>query len=100
MLETFIDHQEIKTTAIGQRTKAEIYQRNDFQKRAAAANQTALELAAEDEELRRYCLEYQEFDSINFFLKSSIVQKLQGFQEGLFQALQGLKVQSNVNFIL
>ena len=57
-LQLFIVNQEVETTASGQRTKAEIYQKGDLINQVTAANQTALKLAAEDKELRRHYIEY------------------------------------------
>ncbi len=59
LLEVFLIKLENETTASGQRIQAEMYQRNDLSERAEISNQAALRLAAEEEELKRYLIEWQ-----------------------------------------
>ena len=57
-LALFLAHQEVNTTASGQRTKAEIYQKGDLIDQANEANQIALKLASDAPEVSRYYIEY------------------------------------------
>ena len=77
-MQIFLVYHEAETTATGQRTKSEIYQKGDLKEQVAAANQNALKLAAEGDELTQYYIAYLVYlDEYNLTQSEEALNKAQ-----------------------